>query len=261
MDFPDLSTALDAGYEDANRGGKSWPTYDGAELDRSKFVTASEVTKCARKIKFEKAAPPVPFTDWGYAERGHMIEAWAAPLLKHGLGEVGVELTHYGEHQVSYHAEYQSGTPDGLLWPLPKQVFVLDAKSIDPRTNYMKLPKDGHVEQVQQNMDLVDRCTPDDVIVVGGILLYIDASNLQKRRQINMAPDFDMQEHLESRATEIMTATDPMDLKPEGMYKSGGCARCAFTERCSDKVKQTKEQDALMKAAAITAEAIFNQPK
>lgn len=58
----------------------SWPTYDGFELDRSEFLTSSEVSKCLRWSFFSKYPEKYPLPvgkggNNGFAERGHAIEA------------------------------------------------------------------------------------------------------------------------------------------------------------------------------------------
>ena len=78
-----LSTLIDEGY--AVKPANRWPTYEGGYLDRTDYVSASEVGGCARKIKLGKMLPSGEFTAWGAAERGNVIEAWAVTLIRAAL--------------------------------------------------------------------------------------------------------------------------------------------------------------------------------
>jgi hypothetical protein len=221
-----IQDILKRGY---NAQTTSWPTYDGKQLDRSQFVTSSEILNCARRIKFEKAAiaayGPLPFPNWGYAERGNIIEAWIVEMFK----LAGTELLFGGKDQRSFYVDKQSGTPDGMV-RYKSGYWVLELKSIDPRTNTRFLPKENHVAQLQQNMDLVATCL--DTSVYGGSLFYIDASNLQKSLQFDIDVDHAYAGQLQERAERIMEAPSPADLPSEGMH-NGDCDRCTFTAECS----------------------------
>ncbi len=219
----DLAERIQLGYELTSH--QSWPTYDGKELDRSKFVTSSEVEQCLRRIKFRKVMGKQGFPNWGYAERGNIIEEWVVSKLTAG----GVNLKYAGKNQVSFYDTYQSGTPDGLI-DFRDGYWLKEFKSVDPRTNYSNLPKLDHRSQVQQNIELVQVCLKKPVY--GGTIFYVDASNLQKTKQFDVAPDHSQQARLEERAHKVMTAASPSELPTEGML-TGDCDRCEFVEQCN----------------------------
>lgn len=220
-----LSKDIAAGYSASQTD--SWPTYNGGLLDRSKYMTSSEAHQCSRRIKYRKMSPAQGFPNWGYAERGNIIEAWAVKMLR---ASDKVQLDYAGEEQVSFYDQYQSGTPDGII-STTSGCIVLEIKSVDPRTNYGNLPKPEHIAQVQQNMDLVSHCT--GITVHGGVLLYIDASNLQKTVEFVIEPDSHHQNELQQKSQRIFAAATPADLPNEGMFVNGGCDRCEFSEACS----------------------------
>lgn len=207
----------------------TWPTYDDSgPLPRHKFVTSSEVGKCARMVRFSKDAGPQPhqtLPNWGYAERGNIIEEWAVKMLR----LAGVELEYAGTDQRSFYTGVQSGTPDGVA-PYGKCLWAYEFKSIDPRKRVSDLPNEAHVKQLHQNMDLMETCL--DKVVLGGSLFYINASNLQQTYQFNVGADHALWAELQARAEWIMAAESPAALPPEGMSTSD-CDYCGFTEQCS----------------------------
>lgn len=230
----DLKTAIENAL--IYRPNKQWPVYgQEGNLDRSKYVTASEIGYCERKIKFDKIAlqgdsyNPEDGTgmliDWGYAERGNNIEDWVVRLLRSQFNNL-----HYtGDEQVSFIADVQSGTPDGVFL-FDDHGYILEVKSIDPRTNWAKLPKKAHVDQVTQNADLVSHNLNHSPS--GGVLLYIDASNYQRVKPFHIEFSQDEAESLQVRAERIMEASGPEELSPEGMFNDG-CKMCAHTAACS----------------------------
>ncbi len=242
MDLPNINALLDDGY--AREGAPRWPTYLGGYLDRSQYVTSSEVGNCPRRIKFGKLSPQGgQLKRWGYAERGKQIEKWVVNLVRSQLHYERSEWTllFSGNAQVSFFDENQAGTPDGLLLHVPtNKGLCLEVKSIDPRTNYNNLPKRVHVAQTLQNIDLFNRCTSYSVL--GGLLWYVDASDMQRRR----LEDVDYHEHtidvLHRKADSIMAADGPDDLDATGLF-TGECSLCDYTDECNalirEKLKET----------------------
>lgn len=232
MDIKEFVALIDEGY--AMQPKNEWPRYGGGKLDRSKFVTASEVGGCSRSIKFGKLAPQAPFKDWGYAERGNLIEAWASSLIRAALHDnEDWALLLSGEGQLSFAAGHQSATPDGILLHYPTMTgFGVELKSIDPRTNVNALPNPMHVDQVQQGMDLLNHLLPYEVSK--SFLVYIDASNLQRRMPYLIEADYARQNELEDKAEKIMLAASPADLEPEGMFMDKKvCGYCDFSDECN----------------------------
>ena len=266
MRAKELLNAIDRGIDVAP--ATQWPVYGSPEpLDRTKYITASEIAKCARQIKLDKAAmlaggyKPEAGTksmakdDWGFWERGHNIEAWAVKRITAGWSDDAPSLLYTGSNQLSFVDGNQSGTPDGVLLGA-EEVGILELKSIDPRTNTGKLPKLEHVAQVMQNMDLVSHAferTPG-----GGLLAYIDASNYKVRHVFEVMADVQHMDQLKDRA-DYITETAAEDLRPEGTYKRDGCKYCAHTRECSamERAKNNGETyDAELKAAST---GIFGQ--
>jgi hypothetical protein len=239
-----------AGYD--AKPHQEWPVYPHGEmLDRTKYVTASEISRCARQVKFNKAAmiaegyDPELGTknasdiDWGFFERGHNVEAWAVEIIKRGWNgdETGFDLLFTGEDQYSFVDGFQSGTPDGVFMSQDgDRVGILEIKSIDPRTNKNRLPKEDHVKQVMQNLDLVSEIM--DATPIGGDILYIDASNYKDVRPFHVPWDEQLAEALAARAQWIMEADTPKDLPDEGMYWAGVCKQCAHTRPCGDIIRE-----------------------
>lgn len=244
----DVIKAINAGID--KREAQHWPVYGSTKmLDRTKYVSASATGYCARKIKFDNEAlansgyVPEEGTrhtsdiDWGFFERGHNVEAWAVALMHLGGTEHPVVMT--GKDQRSFVDGYQSGTPDGVIM-YPNGVGVLEIKSIDPRTNITRLPKPQHIDQVIQNIDLVSNNMNRSPI--GGVLIYIDASNYKKQHVFQIDFHDENADRLYERAEWIMEAQSPADLPAEGLYKDD-CKYCAHTAACSALIRETRKED------------------
>lgn len=236
IEFPDLVSLIREGVKYTPH--QTWPTYDGKNLDRNKYVTASESSRCLRRIWFSKHLPQVNAyaagEGWGFFERGHNIESWAVQQIEQALRLEkfnDLEIMNYGDAQVSYHWGFQAGTPDALVrWQ--GDLYVGDFKSVDPRINTGRLPKPENTSQIQQNIDLVRRCLEEPV--TGGFLVYINASNYEVMFQKNLAVDEAKISTLENRARRVMTAASADSLPAEGMWMDDGCKYCEFTKQCNE---------------------------
>lgn len=252
MDTPKLSKLILDGYANLNSGKRIWPTYDGKELDRQQYITSSEIGNCARMIKFGKQGNSAPFEKWGFAERGNVIEAWAVEMIQAALPN-GWELALAGKKQVSFHHGSQSGTPDGLLIDYAgERWWAVEFKSVDPRTNYLNLPRKPNIKQLQQNMALMEHSLGG--VCKGGLLIYIDASDYQKNKEVFVKRDPLMMQELTDRADLIREAKSPEDLPAEGMFKDKGCQYCDYTSQCSamvtlrlDEAKAIEQHERAMK--------------
>lgn len=221
---------LDAGYKAATQ---RWPTFDGKSLLRHKYVTSSEVSRCARRIKFEKDWGAQQYVlnkttslgRWGFAERGNAVEKWVVGTLE----RAGIDLLYAGDNQVSFHIGNQAGTPDGMH-EYKSGLWLHEFKSFDPRKRRDNIKTPAHFEQLQQNIDLVGACLGRPVY--GGTLTYVNASDFQDVLEYTVEPDFNEQERLQARAEWIIAAESPADLPNEGMF-NGDCDYCGFTEECS----------------------------
>jgi hypothetical protein len=221
---------------------KGWPTYDGLELDRTEFLTSSQVGTCLRKAYFEKNnTPGGGFESNGFAERGHAVEAWLVNYLK-PLTELGYRFEYMGDDQRSFYDPDVgiSGTPDGLMWLPDNEPVLLEIKSIDPRYNKSKLPKRGHVYQATQNIHLVNRCLR--IPVNRAFLSYVDASNFFDITDFEVVNDpYLMQEILE-RATLLWNAKSADEVEPEGII-TGDCDYCPYTGQCSAFIRSEKSME------------------
>lgn len=228
---------------------QEWPTYDGKVLDRADFLTSSEVASCLRQTYFSKQ--PGVGGAWrsnGFAERGHAIEAWFVRALM-PLQNIGYRLEYMGVNQRSFYDPELglSGTPDGLLTTPDGKKYLLEIKSIDPRTNKNNLPKEKHRYQVQQNMYLMQKCL--EIELEGAILFYIDASNVFDVNEFFYTYDPNMIGEITARANSLWDAEEPDDLSPEGLH-NGDCERCPFTKPCSATIDMQKALAASGSAAA-----------
>jgi CRISPR/Cas system-associated exonuclease Cas4 (RecB family) len=233
-----------------------WPTFDGLELDRSEFLTSSEVANCLRQSYFAKYPEAYPAKlSWtnGFAERGHAIEAWFVGRFQ-ALRKLGYKLEYMGKDQRSfYHAEMGiSGTPDGLLTTPDGKKIMLEIKSIDPRFNKNNLPKKNHLYQVQQNMFLMQHCL--GIKLDGAILFYIDASNVFDINEFPVTYNEGLVNISIERADTLWNAKEPEDLEAEGVY-NGDCERCAYTQHCSQAVNMQK----MLEGAGAVATPFFGE--
>jgi hypothetical protein len=223
-----LKQALDSAPAD------TWPTYDGMVLDRSDFLTSSQVASCLRQSFFEKNAAQFPhegFTGNGYTERGHAIEAWLVGKLQY-LQTAGYRFFFTGEHQRSFYDPEigLSGTPDGVMqFPNGKRI-LLEFKSFDPRSNTTYFPKRKHIWQTVQNMYLINKCLKWDI--KEAILLYINASDVFDTHEFVVEYDEKIIAECMARAGMLWEATSPEQLDPEGIL-TGDCEYCAAFRHCS----------------------------
>ena len=66
------------------QAGKTWPTFDGKELDRKLYLSSSEALRCLRHSWADKNDVPRDedyVENWGYMNRGHGVEAWIIATL------------------------------------------------------------------------------------------------------------------------------------------------------------------------------------
>ncbi len=249
-----LSPLIDMGYH--AKPPMRWPTYDGAELDRSQFMTSSEAANCERRIKFHKTSTTGSsgvVQSYGFMERGNTIETWVVDMMRAALPD-GWDLQIAGTDQVSFHFGHQSGTPDGYLVTQSGKRYTVEIKSIDGFIKVANLPKFGHVEQCQQNMVLMELC---QYPVDGCILLYVNASNYQVRTEFLLEKDEAMMHNLEMKAKRIMNAATPHDLEPTGLFIDKQCTYCDFKKQCGAALEQEKKDAATMRNHERAGQNVF----
>jgi hypothetical protein len=217
---------------------------------RENTVGASEVGHCARKVYFSKnsgdhvygAAPDENHADaWGAALRGRLFEEhfWF-PALRAWYGD---RLLYAGDDQRTLVAGFLSATPDGLLIDQPPNALealgiddigdgsiVVECKTIDPRGKLGE-PKPEHVYQAIVQIGLIRELTPYRPEVA--VISYANASFLDEITEFAVRFEPAVFANAQRRAAEIVTATAPDELKPEGWIAGGKeCEFCPFTKAC-----------------------------
>lgn len=253
----DVSLMIDEGY--ASVPVKRWPSVSGGYVNRRDYFSASESGKCRRLVKYSKEGTPSGEVakqpvNYGYFARGDTMEEWAVAHMQKALPNE-VRLSFAGADQRTFTHGLQSGTPDGLFWNGAENwMELLEIKSIDPRTNASKLPKDMHISQVQQNMDLMEQHFAHSML--GAHLIYIDASNWKTRYSFYIEPDYAYMDKLEKQATEVMTAESPDNLPPDGIA-TGECKFCDYKERCNGYAQKTEIYEEHLTKMEQTGNGLF----
>ena len=219
--------------------------------DRVNGVGAREIGQCARKVYFAKnagdrvygAASDEDFESaWGAALRGRLLEDhfWVLALR----ARYGDKLLYAGEAQQTLTSDFLSATPDGLLVDQPRDVLtalgvadiggdgsiVLECKSVDPRAK-LDEPKPEHRFQAIVQLGLFRELTKHRP--QWAVISYINASFPDDVVEFAVAFDAPVFANGKARAAEIMTATAPDQLKPEGWISGGReCRFCPFTAAC-----------------------------
>ncbi len=217
------------------------------EHDRTNTVGASEIGACLRKTWFGKNDAP---SDPGYADRygarlrGNLIEDhYWVPGIRNSLPK-GVDLYLAGEEQRTIVDGYLSATPDGVLTELPRdclaaigvedigpsRTLAIECKSIDPRAD-LRTARQHHIFQTQVQMGLLRAHTPFKPEYA--LISYVDASFLDEVTEFPVAFDPAVYKAAQARSREIMAATDPLELSPEGKLAGGAeCGYCPWASHC-----------------------------
>ena len=219
--------------------------------NRSMTNGASEIGQCQRKLVFDKHGvdPDSGFVqDYGAAERGNAMEDWVVDGLKHSLPD-DIELiwaTDEGQKTLVDKLAYQSATPDGLF--VSKDLFPLNVdgtdvltncvyneiKSIDPRPyDFLREPKQVHVLQCQQGMDLVRRLTEYEP--THAVITYVNASFYSQIKTFIIPFDQKIADGLRARSLEVFNWYSPDKLPmPEGKLMGGDeCQYCPWRRQCN----------------------------
>lgn len=203
---------------------KGWPTYDEKTLDRTEYITASEASKCARMLAFEKIAgklrvavedfwDKMPDEEFkahllgmgnddmrGIFERGNAMEDWLVSHLER-MEQPGEHFLLLGDDQRSFYTDKRkvSGTPDGLYVNLNEGFYrVLEFKSSQ---NPITEPRDYHVRQLSVNFGLIEMLAKEGLLdewmgaplsqmeCKGGNLLYVETDNWLKLTEFKIQND------------------------------------------------------------------------
>jgi hypothetical protein len=174
--------------------------------------------------------------------RGRLIEDhfWI-PALRARYGD---KLLYAGDDQRTLVSGFLSATPDGLLIDQQSGVLaalgiddlggdggvVLECKSLDPRTK-LDDTKPEHAYQAIVQIGLIRELMPHRPNVA--LISYINASFLHDIDERTVRFDPTIFENARRRAAQIVTATAPDELKPEGWVAGGKeCEFCLFTKAC-----------------------------
>lgn len=246
----DFDAAFDIYY--ANNQ-KSWAH------DRSSTVGASEVWQCLRMVWYDKRGhqfglkPDEQDNNWGAMERGNLIENYfVVPGLRLALPRLGtlpegVQLILAGSDQKTLVIDKNSATPDGLITGLARgpltikgggqvieiddiesDCIVLEIKSIDPRATLLE-EREKHRGQTQVQLGLIRETMPHKPVY--SIVLYVDASFINKVTPFVVKFDPEQYAYARSRAADIYRIDDPLMIMPEGRF-SGQCETCKWRGPC-----------------------------
>jgi hypothetical protein len=239
-----------------------WPTYDGHYLDRTEFLTSSEVAGCLRMAFFAKHVDRFPHQSYesnGYAERGHAVEAWLVEKFRFIAPLRGVTFQYLGDDQRSfYDADLGlSGTPDGVLTMQDGENILLEFKSFDPRKNTRAFPLKKHVYQCIQNMFLVNKCLglKGHHFIKRAMILYVNASDLFDQYEFQIDYDEEILRECADRAVSLWEADEPTELEPEGIL-NGDCEYCKATNHCSACIPEDKALAAARRSAGNFSQTV-----
>jgi hypothetical protein len=217
--------------------------------DRGKTVGASEIFGCLRKAWFAKRGPefgyekdPEYVEDWGALRRGDVMEEhWIVPAVDL-LQSDGVGVSFTGDDQVTLVDGYNSATPDGILYNLPRDALakygvpdivsdcvMLEMKSIDPRVNLSE-EKAVHRGQVQQQMGIIRKKTKFKPWYA--VILYVDASFFSQIKVFIVKFEPKVWKVAQERATTVFETDDPARISAEGKF-DGSCRYCPFQSACA----------------------------
>lgn len=223
--------------------------------DRASTVGASETFDCQRKVFFNKhegdytkdPVDPESGTDWGAMERGNHMEEWVVKILEHAIPESS-EYLFGSEGQETFVYGKNSATPDGLITNLPSNALeslgiadiegdciMVEIKSFDPRANFDE-EKAIHHGQAQVQMGIIRRMT--EYRPMYAVVIYVNASFYDDIRVYPVRYEPSMWKAAVRRADEILSASTPEELRPEGKI-SGGCDYCHWQRECAKASKES----------------------
>lgn len=217
--------------------------------DRSNTIGASEIGQCLRKTWFGKneVAPDPDYVErYGARLRGNLIEDHhIVPGVRASLPQ-GAHDHMLGDEQRTIIDGYISATPDGVIAGLERDCLAwlgvadigesgclaVEFKSLDPRADLRGVARAHHVFQVQVQLGLLRQHTkfaPDY-----GLIAYLDASFLDEVTEFAVPYDPAVFSAAQQRAYQIMVATDPLELSPEGKISGGAeCRYCPWASHCA----------------------------
>ncbi len=258
-------TAMFNAYMAQNQ--KTW------EFNRDLSLGASETWGCGREGWYKKRGKEfgieadegdVDAPGWGAMERGNLIEEhFVVPALRKALPSQ--YTIHYeGDNQKTRVVGKSSATPDGLISGLtPGEPFVIktldktiaipdpyadcvmfEIKSIDPRTSLLEA-KTKNIGQTHMQMGLIRETT--EWRPHFAIILYVDASFLDKIDFFVVEFDEKIYQIGKQRANKIWATDNPLKMFPEGKV-DGSCTYCHFKKACGEAILSNFPPDGGKKA-------------
>lgn len=217
--------------------------------DRNESVGASEIFGCLRQVWFRKRgdADKYPIDEdfdedsWGASERGNILEKYfVVPTLSKHLQD-GV-LIYAGDNQKTFFLDKNSATPDGLVINLEKDALALygipdiesdcicvEIKTIDPRVR-LHNEKNIHHGQGQTQLGIIRETTKYKPMYC--VILYIDASFLDKLKVFIVKYEENAWTQAKERANIVFEIDDPAEILAEGRI-DGTCTYCPFQTSCA----------------------------
>lgn len=242
------------------------------EHDRASTVGASEAFACQRKVFFDKneadyekdPVDPEEGTGWGAMERGNHMEDWVVKVLEFMKPE-GSEYLFGSEGQETFVYGQNSATPDGLFTNLAPDALAaygiddiesdcvgVEIKSFDPRANFDE-EKAIHYGQSQAQMGIIRRMTEYKPMYT--LIVYVNASFYDDVRVFPVRYDPGSWKAAVRRADEILSATKPEELRPEGKL-ADGCKFCTWQRECAKASKETVPVNDSLKDALLEDDEI-----
>jgi len=222
-----LSLDIDAAFDAIERQAP------GAEL-REKYVGASEVGACMRKVVHDRLHGPSHGTrEKALMDTGSVLEAQSIKLLR--AGAKGWEIKSTGHRQEEFVSPYGPlfSHPDAILKHIQTgTVWCCDVK----RPNSWVLSRIASGEPIRPqwyDQAIAQAGTARDCgVMAEGTFLFIQANNDPTNFHIaKITFDEDRYLHLLSRATTIMEHVANATL-PDGEPERGYCSSCAIRREC-----------------------------
>lgn len=201
-------------------------------VDRSRFMNASEADSCIRRQWFSKQ-PNIEGEpqDWGYARRGNHMEDYFVKCMS--AANMPLALAGDDQHSFADPDTKISATPDGVLEYEGENPIAIEFKSIDPRTNKTNLPRSNHVTQLKLAMCLMNKQRyADGKKIEHGLIIYMDASNYNTIHEYRVDCDHSFLDKMAGRASKILRTRNVDNLDREGKTTKE-CTRCPFKADCN----------------------------
>lgn len=180
-------------------------------------------------------------SSWGASQRGNLLEAhFVVPTIRDHLPKG--KLLWGGDDQKTLFHNFNSATPDGLIIGLDRDALadygiedigsneiVIEIKTIDPRVR-LDEEKAIHGGQARTQLGIIREKTPYKPNYA--VILYVDASFLDKIHVFVIEYDAPVWQEAQDRATTVFTTDDPAHIPPEGKLDNE-CEYCPFTRSCA----------------------------